>query len=444
MKRGGRISSNEPDKKKPAVDGVAARTRSATRAASFKLTDFADEILVQVCSFLCFKDRQVTRRSSRRLLEFVDESTPGADKLSIYVTAKSWTPGNRPFAVSMRRDFEHPDSSVRVYVDVLDGLRLDAEADTSLVELIQSSFPPLHNIRPGTFSLQIESTTTCTIMTSVFAGLTQYLVDQQVPRSVTEIVYFNRLPYQTRSEVEQVFSSFELLSQSGVQKLKLQPDVQDSPDAIQSAAICLSRLVSLSVSIDSDDSLQALVLFSGHPTLREVVVRYTNREVHLMTALETFRNIRKLDYAWESENEEHFNAFGNMIRGMENLECLRRLCCPSVKFWQHLTKSSVVSNSLQKLAVTFAEPGLIIEICEAMLEGLQAFAPSLTTLRFQVLLTGSPEWNDHKICLLSGLRQHPTLNTLELERVRPFALDALSSLKQELGSRVKVVTVITP
>ena len=71
MKREGTAvpDADEPNKKKAAVADIQARTRSATRAARFKLTDFADEVLARVYSFLAFKDRQVTRRVCRRLLE---------------------------------------------------------------------------------------------------------------------------------------------------------------------------------------------------------------------------------------------------------------------------------------------------------------------------------------------------------------------------------------
>lgn len=116
----------------------------------------------------------------------------------------------------------------------------------------------------------------------------------------------------------------------------------------------------------------------------------------------------------------------------------------SVEFGRHQSsfgsssrKNCVVSNSLQELTISFDEHANIDEKLEAMIRGLQTFAPSLTTLCFQLV----EPTDEHNICLLSGLWQHPSLKTLQLERLHSFEQNGLSSLKQQLGNKVQFAAV---
>lgn len=438
MKRVGPISNEEPDKKKSTVSAavVVAGTGNAGGDASiFKLTDFPDEILVKVYSFLYFKYRQITRSLSRRLFEFVDESTAGAEKLSIELTAGRRIRDNMPFAVFMRPDGKDPDSTVLVTVVVLAAGVVDAGTKFGLsVANLLSGFPPLRSIRPKTVSLHYGAG--FNFPKGLSLGLMQHLVQQQVPRSATAMV-LSLAPQLPILEVEQVLPLFEHSSHIGVQTLRVE---QGNSTSIPSVA-CLTRLVSLSVTIHTEAAMQSLVPLSSHPTLRELVIRGTKLNFLFMNSLAAWRNIRKLNLyincRLSSTDAERLNAFTSMMRGTEHLEYLGGLRDPSVEFWQHLTENNIVSNSLRELGIGFSYRGFSDKECKAMIEGLQRFVPCLTTLHLR-----TEEREEHKIHLLSKLQQHPHLTSLKLERSWPLEQDVLSSLKRDLGKRIQVVPVV--
>lgn len=243
MKRGGSTLDNEPDKKK---SGVAARTRSAKRAASFKLTHFASELLKKVCSYLDLKERQITRRVCQSLLQFVDESTPGADKLDISLKQDVWKPVNnrKPFRINMQPANDR-ESSVHVQVGLYRG-RWYSQVKASRLQALLSSLPPLRSIRPEAVSLQIDSFLDTPI--GLVEGIMQHMIEHQV--SVLEMdVSFSASHEAPRSEVQPVFLELDRISRDGVQKLKLRGD---SVNILLPTAGHFSRLVSLSVDLGSE------------------------------------------------------------------------------------------------------------------------------------------------------------------------------------------------
>lgn len=153
MKRRGTGPDREPDKKKSAAPrvGIAERMRSATRTTSFR---FPDEVLKIIYSFLCVKDRQVTRRVNRNVLKFVDESTPGAKKLFLDVYEDGW----ETQLYSGPQD-NHLDS-VEFHITLAGqdaGGRWD-NLDANTCKILLSRCLSLRSIRPKAFELQIHST----------------------------------------------------------------------------------------------------------------------------------------------------------------------------------------------------------------------------------------------------------------------------------------------
>lgn len=161
------------------------------------------------------------------------------------------------------------------------------------------------------------------------------------------------------------------------------------------------------------------------------------------------RNIQKLDWSWadnvwDAELEDSdFQACGNIIRGMESLKSFGTIFYPVVEFWHYLIEHNVTSHRLQELKV---QTIFTVQECEAMIQALPRFAPALKTLRLSVLWTPDviEEFNlGHAIdmdqdllCTLTGLRQHPVLENLDLVTERVFQENTLRTLKEGLGGKI--------
>ena len=139
-------------------------------------------------SNLNFKERQVTRRVCRRLWKFVDENTAGADKLSIYLTARELA--RPPATIDMSSgsmNMEKMDLDVKIWPEDLEESLDEPHAllvqQDQLAELLRF-LPPLRCIRPNKLSLQNDWSLDGR---GLVAALIQHLAEHQVARSVTSI-----------------------------------------------------------------------------------------------------------------------------------------------------------------------------------------------------------------------------------------------------------------
>lgn len=367
MKREGTAApdGDEPDKKKAAVSGVAARTRSATRAALVKLTDFPNEVLVRIYSLLALKDRQVTRRVGSRLLEFLDSSTPGADELQLV------------FRVTGSDSFSMKHSGLEDVVLRVDFARQPREG-ADVLSMLRSRLPPLRSIRPKKLDIS---------PTRLLAPLMRLLVDQNVAPSVSSLQLIHSAPLAPPSEVQRAFAMFDRASQTGVQKLQLigEPPLLSicsylpRPVSITFSSMCRLRREHL------QPFLQELRRLSrSRRTLRELLMGHLilfglTGEVALLNTFATFSNLQELEFFFFKTENRFYQAFANMVTGMTSLLHLGTLSTPAVEFWEYLAERNIASHSLQTLKIGL-DCELDSENLEAMVDGLQGFAPSLTSL----------------------------------------------------------------
>lgn len=170
----------------------------------------------------------------------------------------------------------------------------------------------------------------------------------------------------------------------------------------------------------------------------------------MITTLAAFAHLRKL-VIWlccspnRRSREELFNAFGNMVRGMSSLKSLRTLCNPSIGFWECLGNNNVTSRSLRELEIHVTLAGDAVGRLEAMVQGLQTFAPNLTTLVLcDTLVDLCSSREEDTIRALAELRHHPTLakikfNSVVLATRKPEQKALRLRLQQELGNKVQAV-----
>lgn len=421
------------------------------------LTTLPDEVLVNVFSCLSFKDRQVTRQACRRLKNFVDISAPGAETLRICVHST-----NDRDVVRMQLD-GYRDMDVNVDIDLSPQVRLAALLLRSQHPRLsrQSRVPSLNFIRPKRLDLLIGD-----IMErpEAFAMLMRHLMLQQVGRSVTSISLRQEGPLGRLANVQQVCARFNRLSDSGVQHLEL----SGCPQMLLPVATSFPRLAALTLEFGlnnverTETFAQELTALSGHPTLSQLRIQCaptligrwetTTIEFGLMTSLASTRNLQKLDYdvhcryrSFNDEQKEEFTiAFGNLLRGMRGLQSLGTL--PGTEFWRQLCDRNYISfDGLSELKFQSHFIDETREKLDEMVEGLLSGAPSLTTLQFG--FQGGMSYEEELIirALLTKLREHPTLQKLELPGSWPLNMrmdyyeKLVPLLQQRLGTKIELV-----